>query len=462
MDIFDTLLKQAGSIDDLAKASNLRHRDLKSIIDNEAKEYAIYTVENRAIPNLIDGFKPVQRFVIARALDLARGNKEKFHKLASVAGGVADLGYHHGEISAQDAGALMANTWNNNYPLLDGQGNFGSRLVQSAAASRYIFCRISDNFRKIYKDTEIAPVHKDKEHVPPAYYLPVIPTVLLNGVRGIATGYSTSILPHSFESVLECTKAALRGEMMEPEVQFPKFNGKIVQTEDGSVELHGVYKETSRNSIYISEIPYKFERASYVEKVLDPLEDAGYITYDDDCSKTGFGFKVKFRKDYALSEDPEQRHAKIMKDFKLIEKMSQYIVVIDENGKLNDKFKTSGELIRHFVEVRKTFTAKRIEHKIAETKQAFNLAQAKAQFIKEVIAGNIVIQGKTRKQLTKEIEQNELFKDHSEKLVSMNIYHITDDEAKKLAQEAKRLAQEVKYWEKTTPEAEYLKDLEEL
>lgn len=461
-DIFDILIKSTSDTLD-AGLKNSSVRGLKSIVDNEAKDYAIYTVENRAIPNLIDGFKPVQRFVIARALDLSRGNKDKFHKLASVAGGVADLGYHHGEGSAQEAGSLMANTWNNNYPLLDGQGNFGSRLVKSAAASRYIFCRISDNFRKIYKDTEIAPVHKDKEHVPPAFYLPVIPTVLLNGVRGIATGYSTSILPHSFSSVVECTKAALRGEFMEPEVEFPKFNGKIVKTEDGGIELHGTYKVLSRNSIYISEIPYKFERASYVEKVLDPLEEAGFITYDDDCSKTGFGFKVKFRKDYiSVTADEEYRHAKIMKDFKLVEKMSQYIVVIDEKGKLNDQFKTSGELIQHFVEVRKKFTAKRIEHKLEETKNSYSLASAKSEFIKKVISGEIVIQGKTRKQLISAVENFEELKPHSEKLVSMNIFHITEDEAKKLAQDAKRLMTEVKYWEKTIPEIEYLKDLEEL
>lgn len=133
-DIFDMMAKQA--------SDTFTVRGLKSIIDNEALAYAMYTVENRAIPNMIDGLKPVQRFVVARALELGKGNRDKFHKLASIAGGVADLGYHHGEGSAQDAGALMANTWNNNYPILDGQGNFGSRLVQEAAASRYIFARV--------------------------------------------------------------------------------------------------------------------------------------------------------------------------------------------------------------------------------------------------------------------------------------------------------------------------------
>ncbi|AEO97178.1 DNA topoisomerase II medium subunit [Salmonella phage vB_SenM-AKM_NP4] len=441
----------------------LNERSLQSIIDTEAKEFAIYTVENRAIPNMIDGFKPVQRFVIRRALDLSKGNKEKFHKLASVAGGVADLGYHHGEGSAQDAGALMANTWNNNFPLLDGQGNFGSRLVQKAAASRYIFCRISDNFRKVYKDLEIAPKHKDEEHTPPAFYLPVIPTVLLNGVRGIATGYATNILPHSFKSVVECTKLALQGKLdKEPEVEFPKFNGKIVPTDDGGVELHGVYKFTSATQMYISEIPYKFDRDTYIEKVLDPLEDKGFITYTDDCSKSGFGFKVKFKKDYGLPADEDKRHDAVMRDFKLIEKLSQFIVVIDENGKLNDKFQKASELIKHFVEVRKTFVEKRIEFKREDVLSQLNLAVAKAQFIKQVISGEIVIQGKTRKQLVTELEKTELFKAHIDKLVGMNIYHITSDEAKKLVEAAKELKKEYQYWKDTTPEVEFMKDLEEL
>ena len=111
-DIFDMMSKQAND--------TFNVRSLESIINNEALAYAMYTVENRAIPNMIDGFKPVQRFVIARTLMLGKSDKNKFHKLASIAGGVADLGYHHGEGSAQETGALMANDWNNNVPFLDG------------------------------------------------------------------------------------------------------------------------------------------------------------------------------------------------------------------------------------------------------------------------------------------------------------------------------------------------------
>lgn len=442
---------------------NINERDLTDIINNEAKAYAIYTVENRAIPNMIDGFKPVQRFMIYRAIQMAKGDKDKFHKLASVAGGVADAGYHHGEGSAQEAGALMANDWNNNYPFLDGEGNFGSRLVQKAAASRYIFCRISDNFRKVYKDLEICPEHEDKEHAPPKYYLPVIPAVLLNGVRGIATGYATSILPHSFASIVECTKLALAGKLdKEPEVAFPQFRGRVVCTEPGKYELHGTYKFTSKTQMYISEIPYQWDREKYVEKVLNPLEDSGLITYDDDCSKDGFGFKIKFRKEYSFPDDPEALDEKIKRDFKLIERVSQNIVVIDENGKLNDKFEKASELIKHFVEVRKTFIDKRIAYMIDKCESTFRLALAKAVFIKAVNDGEIIIKGKSKSQLKDELSENPRLVGHEDALVSMNIYHMTDDEAELLKVKAKEAKAELDYWKSTTAEVEYMKDLEEL
>lgn len=438
-------------------------RGLRSIIDNEALVYAMYTVENRAIPNMVDGLKPVQRFILYRAIEMAKGKQDKFHKLASIAGGVADAGYHHGEGSAQEAGALMANTWNNNFPILDGEGNFGSRLVQQAAASRYIFSRVSDNFRIMFKDSEIAPKHEDIEHLPPRHYLPVIPFVLLNGIRGIATGYSTSILPHDPKSVLECTRAALNGTLdKEPVVAYPQFRGSVICTEKGKYELHGKYEILSKTQMYISEIPYQFDRAKYVEKVLDPLEDRGLITYDDDCSKSGFGFKIKFRKDYTLPQDPVKLDEKIKADFKLIERVSQNIVVIDENGKLNDKFESASQLIEHFVKVRLKFVEERIKFMIEKSEKTFKLALAKALFIKEVNEGKIIVKGKTKAELKAELSEISLFVGFEEQCIAMNIYQLTDDEMASLKEKAKSAKAEMEYWKTTTSIVEYNKDLDEL
>ena len=437
----------------------MKQRYLDTIVNNEAKEYAMYTVENRAIPSLMDGLKPVQRFFIHVALEMAKGDKDKFHKLASIAGQVADAGYHHGEASAQEAGALMANTWNNNLALLDGQGNFGSRLVQEAAASRYIFCRISDNFRKIYKDIEICPRHKDAEHKPPRFYLPIIPTVLLNGVRGIATGYSTRILPHSFESIVECTKLAIEGNLTnkEPLVEFPKFKGTIITTAKG-YELHGKYDMIGRNTLYISEIPYKWDRASYVEH-LDEMEAKGWITYEDDCSSNGFGFKVKLKKEFKLGDNPDDT---IMKEFALIEKVSQFIVVVDENGKLNASLTKASDVINYFVQVRMKYIDERISYNKEKSNELFMLAYAKAKFIKMIIDGELVISGKSRKELANELSTHSVLCNFVSQLLQMSVYHITDDEYQKLKQQAIDAKKQYEYWCNTDSKTEYLKDLESL
>lgn len=211
----------------------------------------------------------------------------------------------------------------------------------------------------------------------------------------------------------------------------------------------------------ITEIPYKFDRETYVSKVLDPLEDKGLISWEDDCGEHGFGFKVKFRKEYSLPDDEELRHEKIMKDFSLIERRSQNITVINEKGKLA-VYDNVVDLIKDFVEVRKTYVQKRIDNKIIESEKAFKLAFAKAHFIKKVIAGEIVIQGKTRKALTEELAQIEMYKEHVDKLVGLNIFHITSDEARKLAEEAKAKKEENEYWKSTDVVTEYTKDLEAL
>ena len=148
-----------------------------------------------------------------------------------------------------------------------------------------------------------------------------------------------------------------------------------------------------------------------------------------------------------------------MKDFGLIERRTQNITVINENGKL-EEFSCASDLIRRFVEVRKEYVQKRIDLKICETEEAFKLALAKAQFIKHVIDGKIVLQGKTRKQLLEEVSGT--WPDYADKLVAMNIYHITSDEAKKLALEAKSKKEEHEYWKLTDVVTEYTNDLKEI
>lgn len=434
-------------------------RNLESIINNEALEFALYSVQERAIPNMIDGLKPVQRFVLYRALEMGKGDKSKFHKVASIAGSVSDAGYNHGEVSAQESGKLMANDWNNNIPFLAGRGNFGSRLVQDGAASRYIYAKIHDNFYNIYSDFNILPEHEDLEHKPPKFYLPSIPTVLLNGVTGIATGYATSILPHSIGSVIKSTMQAVNGVCVEePEVEFPLFNGKIEKSDKGVV-LYGKYEVLGKKKIYISEVPYKYDRATYIDKVLDKLKDDDIITsYDDNCrgNEFGFGVNLKNNVDTYKKEDIE-------KLFGLTEKRSQFIVVVDENGKLRDDFDNPSDLIKHFVKVRLGFIEKRIEKTLEELYSKLNLAVARMEFIKMILEGSIEINTKTKTSYIKEIlSNNEKTKNYIDKLLDMAIYNLTEERYNMLKEQIVDLENDIDYWENTTPKFQYLEELDKL
>lgn len=438
-------------------------RDLTDIIDNEAREYAIYSGAGRALPSMVDGFKPVHRFIMYRALQLSKSTTQKtYHKLTSIAGSISELGYHHTETAAQDAAALLANTWNNNYPLMDGRGNFGSRIVKDAAASRYIYARVSENFFNVYMDNDICPESDNTDHIPPEHFLPIIPTILLNGIRGIATGYACNVLPHDFKSVVECTRLAIDGKLVNgPQVKYPQFTGEVVEVEPSKYEIRGCYELKGKTMLKITELPSIWDREKYIAKVLEPMRNEGLITYSDACDKTGFNFDVKLKKEYNLPKDPDKIHNKIMDDFGLIQKETQNLTISDENSKVRF-YESTVPLINDFVSMRMPYIQKRIDKKIVEINSKLKYANAKIEFINYVIDGTIVVSGKKRKELIDLLNTYDSLKDYSDSLVSMNIYHMTTDEVSKLSKNVKVVEKELKYWSTTTKEKEYRKDIDSL
>ena len=268
---------------------------LSQIADNEMREFAMYTIANRAIPNMIDGLKPVQRFYLYSSLV---NTPKDYKKVSAVSGVVSDYGYNHGEGSAAGAGQLMAATWNNNICLVEGRGSFGTRQIQEAGAARYVYTRVHANFNKYIKDIDLAPEHYDPEHVPPQFYIPVIPLVLANGTKGIATGFATNILPRNEKDLIKACKEYLsKGKISKRlVVSFPDFKG-TTQYDDLSDRFicQGVFERPSKTQIVITEIPYGYDREAYV-KILDKLEeDDQIVSYEDQCSNDGFRFDVKLK-----------------------------------------------------------------------------------------------------------------------------------------------------------------------
>lgn len=430
---------------------------LSNVASREWKSFAMYTVENRAIPNMIDGLKPVQRFYLYSSIV---NTKRDFKKVSAVSGIISDYGYNHGEGSAAGSGQLMAATWNNNICLVEGRGSFGTRLIQDAGAPRYVYTRLHDNFNKYIKDVDLSPVHEDPEHEPPAFYLPVIPLVLANGTKGIATGFATNILPHCPESLAQACSEYLRTKKISADtikVKFPEFEGTVEQDplEPKRYTVFGIYRKTSKTQLQITEVPYGYDRENYV-KVLDKLEDDGdIVSYEDLCDKSGFRFDVKLKQNTSAKWNDKQIIAK----FKLSKVLSQNLTVIDYDGKLRE-YDDARNIVMDFCDYRYGILEQRINKNISKYNSELNWLNIKMEFIQLVLDDKITFKNKNKKQIGSDIvtilpEASA----HVDRLLSIPFSNLTSEEIQSLEKQIKQAEKDLDFWQKTSPKKQFLSDL---
>lgn len=426
------------------------------VAKNEWKSFAMYTVESRAIPNMIDGMKPVQRFYLYSSI---LNSKKEFKKVSAVSGIISDYGYNHGESSAAGAGQLMAATWNNNICLIEGRGSFGTRLVQEAGAARYVYTRLHDNFNKYITDLELSPKHEDPEHEPPAFYLPIIPLVLLNGAKGIATGFATNILPRDPTSVAKaCEEYIKTGKIKNRiDLKFPDFNGKISYDDiEDRYTIQGIFERKSKTVLIISEVPYGFDRESYI-KVLDKLEDDGEIvSYEDLCDKSGFKFEVKLKQSVSSKWDD----AKVIQKFKLSKTISENLTVIDEKGKLRE-YNDARELIQDFCDYRLSILQKRIDLKINQYKEEMRWLNVKMEFIQSVLDEKIIFKKKKKEEVKDQIlRETSAQKSDLDRLLNMNIISLTEEMVSDLKNKIQESNKNYKFWDNTTQKDQFIYDVQ--
>lgn len=242
--------------------------NLEPLMERNFLEYASYVIVDRAIPDLRDGFKPVQRRIISTLGDIDDG---KFHKVANVIGETMKL-HPHGDASIGDALVVLANK---EY-FIEKQGNFGNIVTgHSAAAPRYIECRLTPLAREtlFHKPlTQFQPSYDGRKDEP--VYLPVkLPITLMLGTEGIAVGMSTKILPHNFGELLQAQIAILNHEPVHLAPDFP--TGGLVDITDyddgkGKVKVRARIEKKDEKTIVIREIPY----STTTESVIATIEAA--------------------------------------------------------------------------------------------------------------------------------------------------------------------------------------------
>lgn len=435
----------------------MENRNLKEVVDNEYKEFALYTVENRAIPSCIDGLKPVQRKVLYAMINEHKGRKTKVAELGSI----AKFGYHHGENSAMQAAIGMTASYNNNVPLFTADGNFGTRLIPEASAPRYIFALKSDAFDKFFTDFEVCDSRDSVDDPEPQTYLPLIPWVLVNGIQGIAVGFATKIMPHSPKDLIKACLAVLKVKKQPALIpSFPEFTGDVEVVAHDKYIIKGRVERIKRNTWEITEVPYGQDREA-IYNTLTELEVDGKIqSFEDACDKKGFRFIIKLdtASDTKCSEDP-------IVFFKLQQKVTENYTTLDEKGQLKI-FNNKQQIVEYFVDYRLNKVMQKLNFDLAKLQEQLRWLTMKIHFIQHVCDRNINFRTQ-KKEYWKTYFQKELLVHKPEpfeidKLLAIQLIDMTEDSVEIFEQICVDLRVKIDKLEDTVPRDHYIEQLEKL
>jgi DNA topoisomerase-2 len=441
----------------------IRETSITNFLSKEYKEFAMYSIEGRAIPSVIDGFKPTQRKIIHISNQVWRTGNEKTKKVFQLAGVVADQAYyHHGNASLENAIITMAQRFKNNAPLLEEEGQFGSLRSPQAGAPRYIGTKLNENFKLLYKDSELLEYKEEEgEQIEPKFFLPIIPTVLINGSSGIAVGFASNILNRDVKSIIESCQKVLSGKKIsEIKPSLVGFTGSYIQDTENNKKwyIRGTFTRANTTTVKISELPPSLTYEKY-EEILDKLVDDKLITsYDDNC-KDNIDYTIKFtRADLEKLDDD-----KLVKLLKLEETSTEIYSTLDEFGKLKI-FESTTEIIEYFVNFRLTYYHKRKQFLLDKLNRELKILSNRGRFIKAIIDGKLKVNNVAKAQIIEGIESIGLDKidDSYDYLLRMPIYSLTKEMYEKLKEDFVSKKEEIVKLEATDPKDMYLDDLNEL
>lgn len=440
--------------------------DSKTISDymnSDYKDFAMYVIEQRAIPSVIDGFKPVQRKIAHISNKIWKTGKEREIKVFQLTGRVSDQAYyHHGDASLNSAIINMAQKFKNNLPLLDEIGQFGTLRSPVASAPRYIETKLSDNFKAVYKDFELlTPKYDEGVEIEPSYFLPIIPTVLLNGGQGIAVGFSTNILNRNVDEVINAVMKCIDGKKVKDIApKLNGFKGQYEQDEENHKKwyIKGCYEVLNTTTVEVTELPPNMTFEKY-ESHLDSLISKKEIVSYEDNSSDNVHYIIKMKREKLTKATPN----KIVKLLKLEDTETEIYTTLDEHGKLKI-FETSGEIVEYFTNFRLGYYQKRKDYLIDKIDRELKILSNKAKFVKAIIDGDLKVNNVPKADIIKGIEKLEIDKidDSYDYLLRMSIYNLTKEMYDKLKNDLKTKKEELKVVKSRDIKEWYKEDLKQL
>lgn len=433
-------------------------------LDQDYKEYAKYVIENRAIPSVIDGLKPTQRKVIYVADKIWKNGSEKPYKVFQLTGRIAaDAHYHHGDGSLNSAIIGMAQKFKNSMPLLEEIGQFGSLRSPEAGAPRYVSTKLHQNFRLLYKDFELlSPRLEEGSQIEPEYFLPILPTVLLNGSSGIAVGFATNILNRNPLDLIECCVKELAGKKYSDPVPWINgFNGTCEASPDSqnSWIFRGIYEIKNTSTVQIKELPPSVTYEKYDAHLNKLEDDRNIVSYDNNC-KSNINYFLKLNRS-TLSD--LQRRNKLDNFLKMEEKQTENFTVLDEFGKLKI-FNSATEIIKYFVGFRLTFYQKRKDYLINKLTEELDILSNRARFIKMIIEKKLNINNVPKDEVILKLDKEKFSQVNGlyTYLLSMQIHTLTKEKYEELLANKAQKETELEKIKKLDHIDMYKEDLKEL
>ncbi len=303
--------------------------DLKKTMEESYIQYAMSVIAARALPDVRDGLKPVQRRILFSMIELNNGPDKPHRKCARIVGDTMGKYHPHGDSSIYGALVNMAQEWSTRYPLVDGHGNFGSVDGDGAAAMRYTEARLSklsmEMLADINKNTVDFVPNFDETEKEPTVLPARFPNLLVNGTNGIAVGMATNIPPHNLREIIHAVVKIIDNKINEDKeteidellsiVKGPDFptGGEILGTKGineayrtgrGKIKVRAVSNietmENGKSRIIVTELPYMVNKARLIEKIADMVKDKkidGITALRDESNKEGMRIVIELRRD---------------------------------------------------------------------------------------------------------------------------------------------------------------------
>ena len=449
-------------------------------IDREMIHFSKYDCD-RSIPNIMDGLKISLRKILYSAF---KKNLTNEIKVAQFSGYVSEhSGYHHGEASLNSAIVGLAQNYvgSNNINLFCPNGQFGTRLQggKDSASERYIFTQLNQITRDIFvkdDDNILKYLHDDGLPVEPIYYVPIIPMILVNGSKGIGTGFSTEILPYNVKSIIEYLRCKLTNKdvsNVEFNPYFEDFEGSVNKTEDNRYIVRGLYDKVDENTIIIKELPvgvWTDDYKQYLETRMETTDKNGkkitpYIKQYDDMSKsTNVNIKIKFHKDMLK---------KIMKNKSNFEKLLKLTTtfsttnmhLFDANEKLK-KYETVNEIIDDYYEKRLELYDVRKKHNIKILENELKVLFNKKKYLEEILTDKLDLRKKKKTEIYELLKTHkfDIIEDDDEYkyLLKMPMDSVNEENVVKCVSDYKNKSKDLEDIKKITIENMWLGELDKL